>query len=180
MYTFKVVFDSGDKTFGKVERPLAIDDYDGTTFKLSGIAFSTKYRPAASLGTELDAALIEDRTPLVTQGVQLTPGGSTRFKTTDKPAIYMEVYEPLLAAAEPPKDLAVALQLKVLDVQSGEAKFDTGLFRIPVPEKGGSPAIPTGTQVPVDKLKPGNYRLVMSAMDSAGKTTQRWADFEVE
>ena len=180
VYAFKVVFNSGGESFGKVERPLAIDDYDGTTFKLSGLAFSTSYRPAASLGTELDAALIEDRTPLVTQGVQMNPGGSTRFKTTDKPAVYLEVYEPLLAAAEAPKDLAVALQLKVLDIQSGESKFDSGLFRIPVPEKGGSPAIPTGVPVPVDKLKAGTYRLVMSAMDSAGKTTMRWADFEVE
>ncbi|MGD0437860.1 MAG: hypothetical protein ABSB86_15460, partial [Bryobacteraceae bacterium] len=118
--------------------------------------------------------------PLITQGVQMTPSGSARFKTTDKPAIYMEVYEPLLAAAEPPKGLAVAVQLKVLDNKTGEQKVDTGLFRIPVPEKGGNPMIPTGSQVPVSQLTPGSYRLVMSATDSAGKKSQRWADFEVQ
>jgi VWFA-related protein len=179
-YRFKVVFSSGGESFGKLEKPLSVETYDGKTFKLSGIAFSTVYRAASSMGTDLDAALIDDRTPLITQGVQLFPSGSTRFKTTDKPAIYLEVYEPLLAAAEPPKDLAVALQLKVLDVKSGEQKVDSGLFRIPVPEKGGSPAIPAGAQVPVATLGPGSYRLVMSATDSAGKQSQRWADFEVQ
>jgi VWFA-related protein len=179
-YTFKVVFSSASESFGKIEKPLAIDGYDGTAFKLSSIAFSTNYRPAASLGTDLDAALIEDRTPLVTEGVQLTPRGSTDFKTTDKPAIYMEVYEPLLASAETPKGLAIAMQLRVLDTKTGDAKVDTGLYRIPVPEKGGNPMIPTGAQLPLDKLQPGTYRLVMSAVDSAGKVSQRWADFNVE
>jgi VWFA-related protein len=179
-YKFKVVFSSGGESFGKLEKPLAIDAYDGKTFRLSGIAFSTNYRSAASMGSELDAALIEDRTPLITQGVHLIPSGSTRFKTTDKPAIYLEVYEPLLAAAELPKGLAVALQLKVLDSKTGEQKVDSGLFRIPVPDKAGNPVIAAGSQVPVDKLGPGSYRLVMTAQDSAGKQSQRWADFEVQ
>jgi VWFA-related protein len=179
-YRFKVVFSSGGESFGKLEKILAVEAYDGKTFRLSGIAFSTKYRAASSMGTDLDAALIEDRTPLITQGIQLTPSGSTRFKTTDKPAIYLEVYEPLLAAAEPTKDLAVALQLKVLDTKTGVEKIDSGLFRIPVPEKGGNPVIPAGAQVPVAQLGPGSYRLVMSATDSAGKQSQRWADFDVQ
>lgn len=179
-YKFKVVFSSGGESFGKLEKPLSIDPYDGKSFHLSGIAFSTSYRAAASMGTDLDAALIEDRTPLITQGVQMTPSGSTRFKTTDKPAIYLEVYEPLLATAEPPKNLAIALDLKVLDNKTGEQKVDTGLFRIPVPPKGGNPMIPAGAQVPVAKLVPGSYRLVMSATDSAGKQSQRWADFEIQ
>jgi hypothetical protein len=32
----------------------------------------------------------------------------------------------------------------------------------------------------VSQLTPGSYRLVMSATDSAGKKSQRWADFEVQ
>ncbi len=179
-YRFKVVFSSGGESFGKVEKPLAIDPYDGTALKLSGIAFSTHYRSAANMGTELDAALIEDRVPLVTQGIQMTPYGSNRFKPTEKPVLYMEVYEPLLASAEPPKDLAVALQLRVLDTKTGEQKVDTGLYRIPVPDKGGNPVLTAGSKVPVDELKPGTYRLVMSAVDSAGKSAQRWVDFDVQ
>jgi hypothetical protein len=74
----------------------------------------------------------------------------------------------------------VALQLKVLDSKTGEQKVDSGLFRIPVPDKAGNPVIAAGSQVPVDKLGPGSYRLVMTAQDSAGKQSQRWADFEVQ
>ena len=179
-YRFKAVFSSGGESFGKVEKPLAVDAYDGQKFAISGLVFSTNYRAAASMGTDLDALLIEDRTPLVTGGVQIFPSGSSRFKTTDKPLVFLEVYEPLLASAEAPKQLAVALQLRVLDTKTGEQKTDSGLFRIPLPDKSGNPAIPTGTQVPVASLTPGSYRLIMSAEDSAGNKTQRWADFEVE
>jgi len=178
-YRFKVVFSSGGDSFGKIEKPLAVDAYDGQKFSISGLAFSTTYRAASSLGTELDALLIEDRTPLVTQGVQMIPAGSNQFKTSDKPAIYLEVYEPLLAAAEPPKELAVGLQLRVLDAKTGEQKSDSGLYRIPIPEKNGNPAIPTGTTIPVAALAPGTYRAILSAMDSAGNKSERWADFEV-
>ncbi len=179
-YRLKVVFSSGGESFGKIEKPLAVEAYDGQKFSLSALAFSTNYRAASSMGTDLDALLIEDRTPLVTQGVQMIPTGSNRFKTTDKPAIYLEVYEPMLAAAEPPKEIAVALQLQVMDVKTGEQKSDSGLYRIPVPEKRGNPAIPTGAQIPVASLKPGTYRLIMSAVDNAGGKSQRWADFEVQ
>jgi len=68
----------------------------------------------------------------------------------------------------------------VLDIKTGEQKVDSGLFRIPVPEKNGNPVIPAGAQVPVASLAPGAYRLVMSATDTAGKQSQRWADFEVQ
>jgi len=179
-YRLKVVFSSGGESFGKIEKPLVVDAYDGQKFSMSAMAFSTDYRAASSLGSDLDALLIEDRTPLVTQGVQMIPSGSNRFKNTDKPAVYFELYEPLLTAAEPPKEIAVALQLLVIDVKTGEQKSDSGLYRIPVPEKKGNPAIPTGVQIPVASLTPGTYRVIMSALDSAGSKTQRWADFEVQ
>jgi len=50
----------------------------------------------------LDSALLEDRTPLVVKGVQITPSGSNRFKNTDNVVVYTEIYEPLLASREPP------------------------------------------------------------------------------
>jgi len=68
----------------------------------------------------------------------------------------------------------------VLDAKTGEQKSDSGLFRIPVPEQTGNPAIPSGTMIPVASLTPGAYRAIISAMDSAGNKSQRWADFEVQ
>ena len=179
-YRLKVVFSAGGQSFGKLERPLMIEPYDGQKFAISGIAFSTKYRPAASMGTDLDALLIEDRTPLVAEGIQLFPTGSPRFKKTDKPAVYFEVYDPLLAQAELPKPFAIALQVRILDAKNGQQKVDTGMYRIPTPEKGGHPAIASGSQVPVAELEPGTYRIIVTALDTAGKQAQRWADFDVE
>jgi len=178
-YRLKVVFSSGGESFGKVEKLLAVDDYDGKKFTVSSLVLSTNYRAVAS-GTDLDALLIEDRTPLVAGGVQVFPSGANRFKNTEKPAVYMEVYEPLLAAAERPKDIAVALQIQVLDAKTGQQKSDTGLSRIPVPEKNGSPTIAFGTMLPVADLAPGSYRMILSAIDNAGNKSQRWADFEMQ
>jgi hypothetical protein len=178
-YRLKVVFSSGGERFGKVEKPLAVDAYDGKKFALSSLVLSTNYRPVAST-TDLDALLIEDRTPLVTAGIQVIPSASNRFKNTEKPVVYVEVYEPLLAAAERTKEIAVAMQMQILDAKTGQQKSDSGLNRIPVPEKNGSPSIPSGTVVPVADLTPGSYRLILSAVDNAGNKSQRWTDFEVQ
>ena len=178
-YRLKVVFSSGGERFGKVEKPLVVEAYDGKKFSLSSLVLSTNYRPVAS-GADLDALLIEDRTPLVTGGIQVIPSGANRFKNTEKPAIYVEVYEPLLAAAERPKEIVVAMQLQVLDAKTGQQKSDSGLNRIPVPDKNGSPAIASGTMLPVADLAPGSYRVILSAVDNAGNKSQRWTDFEVQ
>jgi VWFA-related protein len=179
-YRLKVVFSSGGDSFGKVEKLLAVDAYDGQKFSMSSVVISTNYRPAASMGSDLDALLIEDRTPLVAEGMQVMPGASNRFKNTDKPAMYVEIYEPLLTTAERPKDLAVAIQVRILDAKSGEQKGDSGLFRIAIPDKNGSPKVTSGTVLPIASLTPGSYRVIFSAVDSAGNKSQRWSDFEVQ
>jgi VWFA-related protein len=179
-YTLKVVCSSGGDSFGKVETPLTIEPYDGKSFMISAMAFSTKYGPAGGMGALLDAALIEDRTPLITQGVQVIPSGTNRFKQGQTPVVYLEVYEPLQAQPEPPKDLAVALQLLIFDSKTNEQKADTGLFRIPIPAHNGSPVITSATKMPSDKLEPGAYRLQLKAFDSANKGVTRNISFEIE
>ena len=59
-------------------------------------------------------------------------------------------------------------------------KSDTGLFRIPLPDKGGSPMMPFGGAVPVTGLAPGAYRLELTAIDSANKKVQRTGDFVIQ
>lgn len=131
------------------------------------------------MAANLDTDLIEDRTPLVTQGMQIIPTGSTRFKTSDTPVVYFEVYEPLLGSADLKEPVAVAVQFRVLD-KGGVQKSDTGLLRIPVPEKSTNPMVPLGMKVPVASLAPGSYRVVLSAFDSAGGGMQRIAEFEIQ
>jgi VWFA-related protein len=177
-YNLKVVFSSSGQSFGKIEAPLAIDPYDGKKFTVSALALSKEMHRVSDLATGLDAQLLEDRTPLVTMGMQIVPTGSYHFKTSDMAAIYVEVYEPLLLAANPPK---IGLELKVVDRKTGESKLDAGFSNTGPSMQPGNPMIPLGVRLPVDKLSPGSYRAELKAMDSAGNATQaRTADFEVE
>ncbi len=178
-YNLKVVFSTGGDNFGKLELPLAIDSYDAKKFGISGIALSRLFRKTAEVDQGLEVALLEDRTPLIAQGFQVTPSGSATFKKTDHAAMYFEIYEPALLAEQPPKDTAVGLQIRVFD-DKGAVKFDSGGFRIPVPEKGGNPAIPWAAQVPVANLEPGSYKVSIVAVDNANSKAERTASFEVQ
>jgi VWFA-related protein len=176
-YNLKVAFNpQGADSFGKMDVPLVIDAYDGKQFALSAVAFSKEIHPVSQVGATLDAALLEDRTPLVTQGLQLVPSGSDQFKKSDKAAFYVEIYDPLLTGATPPK---VGIQLSVIDRKSGDKKMDTSFPAGDV--KPGNALVPVGLKLPVDTLPPGSYRLELKAMDTAGNTSQpRTADFEVQ
>jgi len=177
-YTLKVVFSSGGEAFGKIETPLTIEPYDGKQFVLSSMALSKEVRRVADEATGLDAELMEDHTPLVTRGMEIVPAGTYRFKKTDVAAIYAELYEPLLAASNPPQ---VGIELKVVDRKTGQQKFDTGLSNAQPFVRTGNPVIPLGLKLPVNTLEPGSYRAELTAMDSAGRSAKaRPADFEVE
>jgi len=175
-YKLKVVFSSGNESFGKIEMPLVIDPYRGQDFSISGVALSNDFRRAADPSTNLDSQLLEDRTPLVVQGVQMSPSASNHFKKTDTAGLYAEVYEPLLKTPNPPE---VAYELIVVERKTGKEKLHVG-DRIP---KGtaGNPVIALGLQLPVATLGPGSYRLQLRAVDSKDNFTKvRTADFEIE
>lgn len=178
-YNLKVVFSSGGEGFGKLEMPLLIDAYDAKQFAMSGVALSKEIRRASDLGTGLDSLLLEDRVPLIADGMQLVPYGSNRFKKTDLAAFYMELYEPLLASARPSPPV-VAFELRVLDGKTGEQKEDTGLMRVALPAQKGSPTVPVGAKIPTASLAPGAYKLEIKAVDDAGKEFKRTTDIEIE
>jgi len=176
-YNLKVVFNpQGVDSFGKLEIPLVIDPYDGKQFTMSAVAFSRDIHPVSQMGLSLDAALLEDRTPLVTQGLQLIPSGSDQFKKNVPAAFYVEIYTPTAAGPNPPD---IAVNVTVVDRKTGEKKVETGSPAADA--KAGSPLVPVGLRLPVSELPPGSYRLELKAVDSAGNVTpQRTADFEVQ
>ncbi len=177
-YTLKVAFNYGGEGFGKLEQPLAIDPYDSKQFSLSGVALSNDLHRVSEVGSGLDALLIEGRTPMVAQGMQITPSGANRFKKSDMAALYAEIYEPLEVTEKPPQ---VGVQLRVLDRKSNEAKVDTGMMEVSKSARAGNPVIPIGLKLPVETLPPGSYRVELKAVDGAGKTSPvRTADFDVQ
>ncbi len=177
-YNLKVVFSSGSENFGKLQTPLVIGNFSGKQFSLSAVALSNQMHRVSEMSTELDAELLEDKRPLVAQGMQITPSASNRFKTTDSAAIYVEVYEPLLAGPNPPK---FGLELKVLDRKTGAQKIDAGFTNTAPAISAGNPLVPLGMKLPVGSLPVGSYRVEVTALDSAGNSTKTSsADFEVE
>jgi len=176
-YTLKVVFSSGGESFGKLETPVTVDPYDGKQLTLSAVALSKELHRMNQLDTGLDAELLEGRTPLVAQGMQITPSGSSRFKTTDLGAVYLELYDPALLGPAPPD---VGVTLTVIDRKTGEKKQDSGMMKVPT-DRPDNPMIPLGLKLPVNALTAGSYRVQLQAEDAAGhKTAIRSADFEVE
>jgi hypothetical protein len=176
-YNLKVVFNpQGADSFGKLDIPLVIDPYDGKQFTLSAVALSKEIHKVSQMGASLDAALLEDRTPLVTQGMQLVPSGSDQFKKSDRAGFYVEIYDSLLTGSNPPQ---VGIQMTVVDRKTGEKKIETASAAADA--KPGNALVPLGMKLPVDTLPPGSYRLELKGIDSAGNISQpRTADFEVE
>jgi VWFA-related protein len=178
-YNFKVVFSAGGASFGKIETPLTIDPW-ASQFGLSGIALSKQIRQQAAMAGSLDASLIEDRVPLVTQGVQVIPFGSNKFSKAGPVMFYTEVYEPLLLNPDPNDKPVIGLQIRVLDRKTKEQKFSTGLMRLDPAGITNNPTVPLAERIPVDTIAPGQYTVEVMARDTAGKQATRTADFDLE
>jgi VWFA-related protein len=179
-YTLKVVFSSGGNNFGKVEMPLAVDKYDGAQFAISSLALSRQYVAVDQAGTGLDAALIEDRTPLIAGNVEVIPTGSSQFHKGEPALFYFELYEPLLVNADPANPPAIAIRERILDRKTGEVKADTGGMRLDMPKTMGNPMIRNAEKMLVDQLPPGAYTLELTAQDTANQLVKRTADFELQ
>ena len=176
-YKLAVVLSAGGDAFGKFESPLAIDPYDGKHFSLSGVALTNSAQRLNDIPTGLDSVLLEDRTPLVVKGTQIVPSGSNRFKHTDNVILYTEIYEPLLTSATPPM---VGMAYRIFERSTNKQVFFTEVLRADDYIQKGNSVIPIGLKVKVDDLKPGSYRLVMQAVDSAkNHAPDRSVDFDV-
>jgi hypothetical protein len=178
-YDLQVVLSDGEK-FGRAEKHLNIDKYDGKELALSSVMLCKRFRDARVAAVEAAAAnLAPQYVPLVSKGIQVTPTGDTRFEPGEEPLIaYFEIYEPLLARTGTAK---VQFQMRVVEVRTGELKIATGLRSAESWIGPTNPVIPIAEEVKLGKLPKGAYRLKVQATDSAGRSTAwRTADFMVE
>jgi len=176
-YKLTVVLSAGGDAFGKFESPLSIDAYDGKHFSLGGIALTNSVQKLNDIPQSLDSVLLEDRTPLVVKGMQIIPSPTNRFKHTVNVVVYSEIYEPLLTSDQPP---VVGMGYTIFDRGSNQKIFSTGTVRADEFIQKGNPVVPIGMKVKVDDLKPGSYRLVLQAVDSAkNNAPNRVVDFDI-
>ena len=162
-YKLSVVLSSGGDNFAKFETPLKIDAYDGKNFTLGGVVLSKTVQPVDQIPTDVDATLLEDRTPMIIKGMQITPAANYAFKQSDNVVIYSQVYEPLLKSDAPPR---VAAGYNILD-SSNKSVFSSGAIPLEDFVQKGNAVVPFALIVKVKDLPPGNYRLVLQAVDGA-------------
>jgi hypothetical protein len=179
VYKLTVVLTAGGDAFGKAETPLTIDAYDGKHFSLGGVALSNTVQRLTDIPTNVDSVLLEDRTPLVVHGMQVTPSGTNRFKRSDNVVMYTEIYEPLLTTPNPP---VVGTGYRIIsrgpDKNANKEVFFSGVIKLDREINKGNPVIPIGLLVKVKDLTPGNYQLIVQAVDGAGnKAPNRTVDF---
>ena len=179
-YKLAVALGAGAESFGKLEAPLAIESYTAGEFGLSGIALSHEYRSATASVPGLDEFLIDDRKKFVSEGVEVVPSGSSKFKTGSVAGIFVEIYEPLLAKPDPRTPLAIAFQMRVLDRATGAVKGDTGGLQLDLRGKQGQASLPLALNLPVKDIAAGAYTLEFEVVDSAGKTAKQSIPFEIE
>jgi hypothetical protein len=144
---------------------------------LGGVVLTNSATRVSDIPTGLDSILLEDRTPLVVQGMQVVPSATNRFKRSDNVVMYTEIYDPLLSTDKPPK---VAFGYRVLDRASNKEIVFTGALSAEQFVQKGNPVVPAGMLVKVKDLPPGAYRLVVQAVDGAdGRAPNRSVDFDV-
>jgi VWFA-related protein len=166
IYKLSVVLSSGGEGFAKIERPLQIDAYDGEKFTLGGVVLSASMQRVDEIPTEVDATLLEDRKPLIVKGIQINPAASYQFKKTDNVVLYSELYEPLLKTDPAMK---VVAGYRVFDATNKQVFFTGGVPLDGFVEKGNA-VVPFALKVDTKDLPPGNYKLVLLAVD--GKNNQ--------
>ncbi len=171
-YKFTLAFGqaaANDATFGKVESQLDIDPWNGSALGMSGLVLSRETHPAGDLGLSL---LGSDQTPLIAGDTQIVPSGSDRFPKSGPGFFYLELYDPDPAS--------VTVRVRAVDPKTGDAKWDSGNTKLPLPANGGKPSLPAMAKLPLDALTPGDWRLEVTASDGAGKTAKRSVDFAIQ
>jgi hypothetical protein len=176
-YTMKLVLTDGEQ-FGRVEVPIEVADYDRNKMALSSVILCKRFRKQAQpAGQGVERA--SKYAPLVSNGIEFTPTGDTRFHTSDAMAAYFEIYEPLLSASR--GATRVRFRMRISDARTAEVKVDSGVRSADSYIRSGSSVIPVSQQIGLDKLSPGTYRLEVQASDSAGNQTDwRATSFAVE
>ncbi len=163
-YSFTLASD-----LGKTTTPLVVDSWTPGKLALSSIVLSREIHPAADLGL---GALTVRRTPLVAEGTQVVPSGSAQFRKSEPGYFYFEVYDPHPGL--------VKARVRVLDGETAQSKWDSGMTELPTVPDGAKSSIPASSRLPLDSLTAGSYRLEIQVSDAAGDQASRTADFVIQ
>ena len=177
-YTLKLVLSAGGEKFGKYVTPLVVEPFSGDDLSLGGPALGDRFAPVSQLTVNMDAALLEERAPLVFKDMELVPSASHRFAKSAQPVVYVEVYDPALRGPQTPR---VGVLFSIIERKTNKEVLSSNTILVNDYAQPGNPLVPTGFKLPVDQLQPGDYRFEIKGRDEVGHvSTVRSADFSVE
>jgi hypothetical protein len=177
-YTLKLVLSAGGEKFGKYEVPFYVQPFTGSDLSVSGPALGVKFVPISQLAANMDADLLEDRTPLVFKGMELVPSTSCRFPQKSPATVYVEVYDPALKGEHVPR---VGLLFDIFERKTNKQAYSSNTMLINDYVQPGNPLVPVGFQLPIEQLQAGDYRVDIKARDELGHVSSvRSADFSIQ
>jgi hypothetical protein len=177
-YTLKLVLSAGGEKFGKYVIPLVVEPFSGNDLSLGGPALGDSFRSVSQSTANMDAALMEERTPLLFKSMELVPSTSNRFAKSAQPVVYVEVYDPALKSSDPPR---VGVLFNIIDRKNNQQVFSSNTVLINDYAQPGNALVPMGFKLPIDQLQAGDYRFEIKGRDGAGNvSTVRSADFSIQ
>jgi len=174
-YRLRLVLTDGTR-FGRSEIPLTVDSYGRKTLAISGVSLCKRIQNVSDQSlestTKLPAnwadKLPRDYVSLVSNKIEFKVTGDTHFKKGEILYTYFEIMEPLL---ERDASTNVQIQMRVIDLGSGEVKSDPQRISVMSYAEPGNPVIPIGRGIAIKDLPSGSYRLDIRAADSSGMST---------
>jgi VWFA-related protein len=162
-YNLKVVLSTGGQAYAKYAMPLAIEPFDGKHFQLSGMVLSGTMQKISEGHSNLDADIIEGRTPLVVGDFQIFPSPTNRFSKSERIALYAEVFEPVPIQSDAPR---VGMSYRIVDAKTNQTVYRAPTTLITRLVRPGNPVIPVAVWLATENLSPGRYRLEVQAGDT--------------
>lgn len=180
-YLFRMAVQSGD-VFGRAEKPLEIEPWDGKRLSISGIALSVKDYPILDATAELQSSFLAGPRRLRSRKQEVEPMGGSEFRLGQPGTFYFEIYDPRLEQAiARSMPLAPLMRMWVEDSITAEHKIDSGVMDAGMEMSAGFVTVPIELTLPVSALPVGSYRLVLRVTDANGQdSVERHADFRVK
>ncbi|MBZ5534447.1 MAG: VWA domain-containing protein [Acidobacteriia bacterium] len=176
-YRLKVaVHDEGDLV-GTVEQPVEIPPYTGGQFTTSSLVLSGEVRPLSGLISSLESELLDDKNPLISNGMKVYQSVDKTFSAGTAVCIYFSLYNLSVDPNQKKPTLLLSYSLISNDKLVYQMPL-SNITQLPAMENG---VLPIGMWVPLKDVAPGHYTLQVMVRDGLTNVTRYLRNqFEVE
>jgi VWFA-related protein len=167
-YRIKVaVHDEGD-ILGTVEQSLEIPAYKPGEFSASSLVMTNDVRPISSLMNNLESQLIDEKNPLIFNGVKVYQSVDRKFYQNQAVALYFTLYNLSVDPKQDKPNLLVTYAILTED----KVAFQSPLFRISDPPRMENGVLPMGFSIVLKDLSPRQYTIQLMVRDGVTNATR--------